>query len=196
MAIFRPRSGCLHLLKVRSDRAWTSTRKGALPVGVPDRSGLCRSVEGLVEPKFGSDGLQCHALRVWQVNQGYGMVVSVPPGVAAPLPTSRRRVDHPSLLSLAGVPGREPPVYVSLENPCGHRPLLPTGNVTDKLTLLDGSFVEACDGCCSRSVGTVVLNVLPLRRCGGGCREHFLGRTYGRILYFIYIWCLRVGLSS
>eukprot|EP00439_Symbiodinium_sp_Y106_P023773 s6113_g2.t3 len=48
-----------------------------------------------------------------------------------------------SLLSLAGIPGREPAVYVELLEPHGAKPLLPTGEPITLLQLEDGSQVEA-----------------------------------------------------
>ena len=63
-------------------------------------------------------------MRVWQANQGYGMRVHVPVGVDAPLPTSE---PAGGLMRLAGVPGREPAVYVELLEPHVGKALLPTG---------------------------------------------------------------------
>ncbi len=64
-------------------------------------------------------------VRVWQVNQGYGMKVHVPAGVDAPLQVEAG--EEPELLNLAGIPGCEPPVYVEILEPHVGKPLLPTG---------------------------------------------------------------------
>jgi len=106
---------------------------GNLSAGV----GLFALAEGLVAPTA-QGGIQ--QIRVWQVNQAYGMIVHVPQGTDAPLPAPAASSE---LLTLAGVPGKEPPVYVELLEPHGKRPLLPTGNVVDSLPLPSGEMVPA-----------------------------------------------------
>ncbi|CAJ1445225.1 unnamed protein product [Effrenium voratum] len=104
---------------------------GNLSAGV----GLFALAEGFL-PR--SQGTQ--VVRVWQVNQGYGMKVHVPQGVDAPLEADE---DSHDLMQLAGIPGAEPPVYVELLEPHVGKPLLPTGQPTDLLQLADGRQVEA-----------------------------------------------------
>ncbi|CAE7231083.1 prpF [Symbiodinium necroappetens] len=108
---------------------------GNLSAGV----GLFALAEHLVKPAF--DG-PSQLVRVWQQNQGYGMNVHVPKGVDAPIPEAETE-EEVSLLSLAGIPGREPAVYVELLEPHGAKPLLPTGEPITVLQLEDGSQVEA-----------------------------------------------------
>jgi len=114
---------------------------GNLAAGV----GLFALAEGLVEPRFGSEGVSSQSIRVWQVNQGYGISLHVPPNVAAPLPKGAPSPQgrEERLCTLAGVPGQEPLVYVELDQPHGDSPLLPTGREVDKLHLLDGRPVKA-----------------------------------------------------
>jgi len=107
---------------------------GNLSAGV----GLFAIAEGFVEPKRGNT-----EVRVWQVNQGYGMKVHVPAGVDAPLQVEEQASEEPELLNLAGIPGREPPVYVEILEPHVGKPLLPTGNVVDTLQLADGRSLKA-----------------------------------------------------
>lgn len=116
---------------------------GNLAAGV----GLFALAEGLRQPSQ-----QCNEavqqMRVWQMNQGYGMRIHMSTGVNISTldndtATAPNSAQTPDLLQLACVPGREPRIYVELLEPHGTKPLLPTGNVVDKLHLPDGSLVEA-----------------------------------------------------
>ncbi|CAE7331672.1 mii [Symbiodinium pilosum] len=71
------------------------------------------------------------------------MNVHVPRGVDAPILEAEEAEGEVPLLSLAGIPGREPPIYVELLEPHGSKPLLPTGQATNVLQLQDGSHIEA-----------------------------------------------------
>lgn len=122
--------------------------------------------EGLVAPSAAWSAAEApQPVRVWQVNRGYGMVIHVPPNAAVPGTGAGRTADAAAsssapppraveamedssapfpLLDLAGVPGREPAVYLELLTPHGDGPLLPTGNVVDQLPLPGGAgTVEA-----------------------------------------------------
>lgn len=115
---------------------------GNLAAGV----GLFALAEGIVQPCPAATAEAPQKMRVWQVNQGYGMVIHIPPGVSAPgilAEGGDETAMAAPLLRLAGVAGKEPPIYVELLEPHAGKPLLPTGNVVDTLELLDGSPVEA-----------------------------------------------------
>lgn len=69
-------------------------------------------------------------MRVWQVNQGYEIVLHGDP-------------EGGNLQAVASVAGREPSIYVELKEPHAGKPLLPSGKVRDHLRLPDGSVTEA-----------------------------------------------------
>jgi len=146
-------------VEVRDRRINWEGSCGNLAAGV----GLFALAEELVRPseldRGGSMPDTTFRIRVWQENQGYGIVVHVPLNVSAPLPHISSGEGAPasaseaaegdatdiaaSLICLAGVPGREPPVYVELLSPHGDRPLLPTRSVVDQLMLPCGRPVDA-----------------------------------------------------
>lgn len=74
---------------------------------------------------------QQHQVRVWQENLGHEIIVHVP------------GEEQNLSCSIAGVPGKHPSIYVELVDPNNGGNLLPTGNPTDKLTLLNGAEIEA-----------------------------------------------------
>jgi len=114
---------------------------GNLAAGV----GLFALAEGL--GKCSSAERHTQVLKVWQENQGYGIMLHIPTGVDMPTTnegTSRvNTLEEPPLLELAGVPGREPPIYVQLLEPHAGKRLLATGNIVDALTLPNGALVDA-----------------------------------------------------
>jgi len=93
--------------------------------------------------RLGRSTTELHArvLKVWQENQGYGIMLRIPIGVD--MPTTNEDTHLLPLLELAGVPGREPPIYVQLLEPHAGKPLLATGNAVDVLTLPNGALVDA-----------------------------------------------------
>lgn len=94
--------------------------------------GLFAAFEGLLksEPED-----VAREVRVWQVNQEYEMVLQLAPGLFEQECTGLEQVP--------GVGGKEPPIYVELNEPHDGKLLLPSGNVIDSLPLPGGGTAEA-----------------------------------------------------
>ena len=88
--------------------------------------GLFAMNEGLIQAE--KDG-SAH-IRVWQVNLGYKIHLSIPSD------------DESTFISIPGVPGKRVPIYVEFIDPSGGQSLLPDGKPVHLLTLPSQKQIE------------------------------------------------------